>query len=282
MKHILWLGLLSVLLIGCSASPVTPPEAAPAEAAGNTPAGVPMQPSTNTEIGMGMGMGRGSGMMERHHATIPPEYAGLTSPVAADEASIARGGEIFAVNCASCHGDGGMGDGIASVGLDPAPAPIAHTTQKMGDNYLFWRISEGGAQFNSAMPAWKEIFDEQSRWDLINYVRALGAGEVPPASQIGGALYDPDQEAAHQAEMLAQAVAQGIITQEEAELFTLVHDAIEQYRLAHPELANSTLSADERQATMLTELVKAQTITQEQADAFQVVHDLLHEAGLVQ
>jgi mono/diheme cytochrome c family protein len=230
----------------------------------------------------GMGIGRSSGMMERHHALIPQEYSGLTSPVAADEASITRGGEIFAVNCASCHGDGGMGDGIAIAGLDPAPAPIAHTTQKMGDNYLFWRISEGGAQFNSAMPAWKDILDEQSRWDVINYVRALGAGKAAPASQLGGALYDPELQAAHQAEMLKQAVTQGVLTQEEADLFSLVHEAVEQYRVAHPEISGGTLSADERQAAMLVELVKLQTITQEQADLFQELHDRLHAAGLMQ
>ena len=277
MKHILWLGLLALLAFGCTAAPTTDLAAPTVEAAIEpitTPQGITHQP--------GMGMGRSSGMMERHHAVIPPEYSGLTSPTAADEESITRGGEIFAVNCASCHGDGGMGDGIAIAGLDPAPAPIAHTTQKMGDNYLFWRISEGGAQFNSAMPAWKDILDEQARWDVINYVRALGAGKAAPASQLGGALYDPALQAAHQAEMLKQAIAQGVLTQEEAYLFSQVHEMVEQYRAAHPEMANSTLGADERQAAMLAELVKAKTITQEQAAAFQELHDRLHEAGLMQ
>jgi mono/diheme cytochrome c family protein len=277
MKQVLRLGLLALLAFGCTAAPTSDLAAPTVEAAIEpitTPQGITRQP--------GMGMGRSFGMMERHHAVIPPEYSGLTSPIAADEASITRGGEIFAVNCASCHGDGGMGDGIASGGLEPAPAPIAHTTQKMGDNYLFWRVSEGGAQFNSAMPAWKDILDEQARWDVIHYVRALGAGEVPPASQIGGAMYDAEQQAAHQAEMLAQAVAQGVITQDEANLFALVHEAVEQYRLAHPEMANSTLAANEREAAMLAELVKAQTLTQAQAAAFQELHDRLHEAGLMQ
>ena len=82
--------------------------------------------------------------------------------------------------------------------------------------------------------------------------------------------------------MLALAVTQGVITQEEAEVFKMVHDATEAYRTAHPEMANSALSTDEREGAMLAELVKAQTITQEQADAFQDIHDRLHTAGLME
>jgi hypothetical protein len=33
----------------------------------------------------------------------------------------------------------------------------------MGDDHLFWRISEGGVPFNTAMPAWKDTLDEQAR-----------------------------------------------------------------------------------------------------------------------
>jgi mono/diheme cytochrome c family protein len=57
----------------------------------------------------------GSSMMARHHAAIPDEYAGLTNPILADEASIERGANIYTAQCASCHGDGGMGDGPAAV-----------------------------------------------------------------------------------------------------------------------------------------------------------------------
>jgi mono/diheme cytochrome c family protein len=224
-------------------------------------------------------MGMGKGMMARHHAQIPAEYAGLSSPTAKTE-SIKRGGEIYSLNCASCHGDGGMGDGPAGTALDPAPAAIAHTSQMMSDAYLFWRISEGSAGFDTSMPAWKGILDDQARWDVINYVRALGRGEVMPASSSGGAAFDPQLQAEHQAEMLAQAVEQGVITPAEAEMFILVHDAVESYRLAHPELRNSG-DATEQENMILAELVKAGIITQTQADAFSIIHDQLGEAGLM-
>jgi len=231
------------------------------------------------EFRPGMGMG-GDNMMVRHHAQIPDEYAGLTNPISADEASLERGAQLYTTNCASCHGDGGMGDGPAGAALDPVPAAIAHTSQMMADDYLFWRISEGGTEFSTSMPPWK-ILDEQARWDMVNYIRALGAGTVQPDSVMGGAPFDPTAQAAQQAEILAMAVEQKVVSQVEADLFITVHDAIEQYRIEHPELTNSGDNATDREAAILSALVAENVVTQEQADAFPNIHDRLGNAGLM-
>jgi mono/diheme cytochrome c family protein len=122
------------------------------------------QPGSNST-----GMGMGNGMMARHHAQIPQGYAGLSNPIANSEESINRGAEIYTTHCASCHGDGGMGDGPAGVALDPLPSAVAHSSQMMGDDYLYWRISEGGAPFDTAMPAWSGTLDENARWDVKRY-----------------------------------------------------------------------------------------------------------------
>lgn len=241
--------------------------------------------TTSTESnGMGgMGMGMGGGMMAAHHATIPDEYAGLTNPIPADEDSLARGGEIFATHCATCHGDGGVGDGPGGASLNPAPANIAHTSQMLGDDYLFWRVSEGGAMepFNSGMIAWKGILDEQSRWDVLNYVQALGAGTVTPGQHMGGATFDPAVEAQNQADMLATAVSQAVITQEEADTFAAAHTIVDA-RMMELRRQGSGNSMDAMMADILAELVAAGSLTQEQADTFLSVHDRLGEAGLMQ
>jgi mono/diheme cytochrome c family protein len=221
-------------------------------------------------------------MMARHHADIPEPYAGLTNPVPADDASLDRGAEIYGTYCASCHGDGGMGDGPAGANLDPLPAPVAHTSLMLGDDYLFWRTSEGGAMqpFSSAMPAWKESLEEEARWDVINYMRALGSGQIIPQQRVGGELYDPAAEAAAHAEMLAQGVAQQVIRQEEAELFDRVHGAMDELVATGPPEGGGSMP--QRRLAILAELVKQGEISQAEADAFNDIHDRLVEAGLME
>lgn len=137
--------------------------------------------------GMGGGMGHGDEMMHFHDAEIPEKYAGLTNPVIADETSVARGAEAFQTNCAACHGERGLGDGPAGKALKPAPASLIHAGQMLGDDYLFWRISEGGSPFGTAMPAWEAALDETTRWDLINYIRALSKGDAPSLQGVAAA-----------------------------------------------------------------------------------------------
>ena len=238
--------------------------------------------AANNEQGNGF-LGMGGGMMARHHVAIPDEYAGLSNPMPADDASIERGGEIYSINCATCHGDGGIGDGPAGQGLDPAPANIAHTSQMLGDDYLYWRISEGGAMepFNSSMIPWKTALDEDARWDVINYVQALGSGQVIPRQGMGGVAYDPDAEAERQAEMLAEAVAQGVITEEEAAVFAAAHEQVDGKMMQNRD-AGMSGSMDDMMADVLADLVAAGELTQAQADTFASVHDRLAEAGLMQ
>lgn len=221
-------------------------------------------------------------MMRFHHAEIPDEYAGMTNPIVADAESLARGQEAYQAYCTTCHGDGGMGDGPTGKTLDPAPAPIAHTSQMLGDDYLFWRISEGGTHFATAMPAWETALDEETRWDLINYVRTLGTGEMGQGmGRMNGAQFDPAAEAARHAEMAAAGVEQGVISQDEADTFLTVHAAMDAYLAANPDQRGTGNMVD-RQTATLAALVEAGTISQEDADIFATVHDQLIEAGLMQ
>ena len=232
--------------------------------------------------GPGMGSGMMGGMHSRHMAQIPGEYAGLLNPVSADQASFERGGVIYIENCASCHGDGGMGDGPAGTSLNPAPSPVAHTSLMMGDDYLFWRISEGGLgdPFNSAMPIWKNSLSEDARWDVINYMRALGRGEIRPGKVFGGKMFDPSQEAAQRQEMLSEAITLDVITEGEADVFDFVHAAIDQYLKDHRQGFTGRMEDVTRE--ILVELVTSSEITKQQADIFLAVHDRLVEAGLME
>lgn len=252
--------LLTMLLSACSLLPGKQSTDAPQQ-----------EPQQSEEIGMmqGMGSGMGPGMMQRHHAMIPVEYAQKTGPSSADDASIGRGQAIYSQHCASCHGESGMGDGPAGASLDPPPSPIAHTSQMLADDYLFWRLSEGGLSFKTSMPAWKDILDENQRWDVLHYVRALGRD---------GAAAVATAQAVRQAEVLNQAVEQGVISQAEADTFTTVHDFLENYLKQQTETKGSM---DEREAAALQALVQGGKITQQQAQDFRAIHDQLANASLM-
>jgi mono/diheme cytochrome c family protein len=45
----------------------------------------------------------------------------------------------------------------------------------MSDAYLYWRISEGGLMepFNSLMPGWKGMLNDQNIWKIITYIRTM-------------------------------------------------------------------------------------------------------------
>lgn len=231
--------------------------------------------------GMGM-MGRG-GMRMFHMTPIPEEYAGRLSPVPADAESLARGKAIYAQNCAACHGETGLGDGPAADALNPPPAMIAMTSQMLGDDYLFWRISEGGGfePFNSAMPAWKAILAEEARWDVINYLRSLGAGQHMGPGMMARPGADAVSEEEMRAEMLAVAVDQGVISQEQADLFDAVHSQIDARRTADPNRQFAGTMRD-LQDQLLRELVEAGIVSQEDADAFNYIMDLLEQSGVMQ
>jgi len=229
-------------------------------------------------MGMGMGMMGNNSMRVAHHAIIPETYASLSNPITADADSLERGAAIYVASCAVCHGDGGMGDGPGAANLDPSVSPIAHTSQMMSDAYLFWRISEGGQgdPLQSAMPTWKGTLDEQARWDVINYVQAIGRGEVEPQQTMGGAAFDPAVEQQNRQEMLAEAMKAGLVDQSEADNFELVHTALDAL------MAETGLRMQGNNLpALLSILVERTTITQTQADTFTAVHDMLIEAGLM-
>jgi len=273
------------LLAGCAEETAVPdqPQTVVAQdesAAGSQPTAQATQAASG---GMGVAMGPGGGMMARHHAQIPEEYAGLQNPVPAGDESLARGEAIYQEYCAACHGDGGMGDGLAGVQLDPRPAPIAHTSRMLGDDYLLWRISEGGSHepFSSAMPRWQDVLDDQGRWDVINYVRALGSGQVVPGrGPQGGATFDAQAEAERHAQIAADGVDQGVLTQEEADTFITVHAEMD--LLTAEMMLNTAGGMDDMQQAMLTLLVEQGTISQQEADLFSSVHEKLLAAGLME
>jgi len=85
------------------------------------------------------------------------------------------GKTLYAANCAACRGALGEGDGPAGSGLSPPPANLpALVHSPLGrDDYLMWAISAGGAEYGTAMPAFKNPLAEDARWKIIRSLRTL-------------------------------------------------------------------------------------------------------------
>ena len=115
--------------------------------------------------------------------TVDPgwlEYAeqeGLTNPNAATFDSLARGKEYFDVNCATCHGPTGGGNGPIAAPNGPIQgvlpigpgSPLGFSLAPgLTDGHIYTTISLGRGR----MPSYRRIPPE-ARWDVVNYIRDL-------------------------------------------------------------------------------------------------------------
>ena len=102
--------------------------------------------------------------------------------------SLANGKQLYAQNCAACHGENGAGDGVFAddlvaageasmqtmTGADnmmmQAPVDFTDPTRMLGASpaLLQGKILRGG--MGTGMPMWGSIFTERQIWDLIAYI----------------------------------------------------------------------------------------------------------------
>ena len=102
----------------------------------------------------------------------PAEYDTVTNPTAADEASLARGEELYVIFCLVCHGPEGQGGGYIE---GPFPAGLiaqltAESARSRSDGYIFGMMAAG----RGLMPNYRRI-PQNDRWHVVNYVRQLQA-----------------------------------------------------------------------------------------------------------
>jgi mono/diheme cytochrome c family protein len=103
----------------------------------------------------------------------PDDAKAVKNPLPATPENLAAGAQAYQMKCLLCHGEKGMGDGAVGKTLEPKPANFADAKMMSAetDGSLFWKITTG----RGPMPSWKEASPEKERWQLVLYIRKLGA-----------------------------------------------------------------------------------------------------------
>jgi mono/diheme cytochrome c family protein len=102
----------------------------------------------------------------------PKEADALKNPFKGNAQALAEGKKIYTQMCVVCHGESGKGDGVAGKNLKPKPGNYTTAAfQSQTDGAIFWKLTHG----KGAMAAYEKILEEKKRWQVVCYIRSLGA-----------------------------------------------------------------------------------------------------------
>src|SRR3990172_5871143 len=101
----------------------------------------------------------------------------LLPTVVLAQGATAKAKDLFAQQCAACHGTTGKGDSPAAAALNPKPADLTNKAYLAGlkDQYLFDLIQKGGAAVGKSplMPPFGAKLKDADIRDVIAYLRTL-------------------------------------------------------------------------------------------------------------
>jgi mono/diheme cytochrome c family protein len=100
------------------------------------------------------------------------DAAKMKNPVAATPESIAAGQQLYARNCASCHGRNGQG-GPGNDLIPAAPSLLGDGwTHGSTDGEIFTNIKNGVAPDFNMVP-FKDRLKDDDIWNVVNYIRSI-------------------------------------------------------------------------------------------------------------
>lgn len=153
-----------ILLASCGGSESSPappvPPAAPAATEPAPPAAplVPAEPPTPSPT------------------PVPEVEAAPSGDLRGDAA---RGADLYALYCMTCHGERGRGDGPAAAAMNPKPADHSDPARMgaLSDAHLYKVIQKGGAAVGKSplMAPWGSILNDSQIRDLIGFLRQLSS-----------------------------------------------------------------------------------------------------------
>ncbi|MCC7053454.1 MAG: cytochrome c [Gemmatimonadaceae bacterium] len=106
-------------------------------------------------------------VLDSFNVVVNPRNAASLSKAELDS-SINNGHRYYQQNCATCHGDTGVGNGpVTKYGM-PGISLLTDMTKARTDGYIYGMMRNG----RGVMPSYNRI-EEPDRWDVVNYVRGL-------------------------------------------------------------------------------------------------------------
>ena len=114
-----------------------------------------------------------------HNYNLTAEDKARKNTVAFTENSVARGKKLYRSQCAMCHGQNAAGKGevVEEMKINPPDFTKPETLKERTDGELFAILGAGSEN----MPGQGTRMKDKEKWDLINYLRAVG-GKVPEKS----------------------------------------------------------------------------------------------------
>lgn len=147
-------------------------------------------------------------------ASLPPPVKELPASkivnhraLAKDTGLAADGKMLYQVNCASCHGNDGQGDGPRAAGLNPPPRNYKTEQFKFGTDVAALHNTLMKGSPGTSMPSFS-LLPAKDVWAMVHYVRTLIPNPTPtddaiiaklpeaPAGGDAGAVADAAPEAA--------------------------------------------------------------------------------------
>jgi len=98
---------------------------------------------------------------------VPPENGARLSTFAFTDSTRKAGGDLFNLNCKSCHGDPGKNNAVKLV--PPPPDPVSEQMQKNTDGAFFYKVAVG----RGLMPSFKNTLSATDIWKIISYLRGF-------------------------------------------------------------------------------------------------------------
>ena len=105
------------------------------------------------------------------------DFSKVKEPWVSSPALLLKGEKVYQINCASCHGNKGVGDGIVAASLIPKPRNLREGQWKQGGSSIQLYTTLISGVEGSSMVSFSYL-SQLDRWALVHYIRSITKNKV--------------------------------------------------------------------------------------------------------